>query len=108
MTPLELIKVFWCIYDKLKASCFISCKMSFCRPDRHVHTWVRVNGSALKQDSGSPVGQGPIDTVTVSCYPANICHTAEHVPVMVAEHILVMRGKIDGTVELKKRSRYDI
>lgn len=73
-----------------------------------VHTWVRVNGSALKQDSGSPVGQGPIDTVTVSCYPANICHTAEHVPVMVAEHILVMRGKIDGTVELKKRSRYDI
>lgn len=62
-----------------------------------IPTWVRVNGSALKQDSGSPVGQGPIDTVTVTCNPANICHTAEHIPIMVAEHILVKGGKIDGT-----------
>lgn len=63
-----------------------------------VHTWVGVNGSALKQDGRPPVGQGPVDTVAVSCDPADICHTAKHVSVMVAEDVLVMRGKIYVTI----------
>lgn len=57
-----------------------------------VDTWVGVNGRALKQHRGSPVGQRPVDTVTVSRYPADVGHTAEHVPVMVAEDILPTRG----------------
>lgn len=60
-----------------------------------IHTWVRVNGSALKQDSGPSVGQRPIDTVTVSCYPADICHTAEYISIMVAEDILEIRRRDD-------------
>lgn len=53
------------------------------------HTWVRVNRGALKQDCGCPIGQRSIDDVTVSCYPADVCHTAEHIPIMIAEDILV-------------------
>lgn len=62
-----------------------------------VHTWVGVNGGALEQDSGSPVGKRPVDTVAVSGYPTNICHAAEYISVMVVEDILVTRGKRDGT-----------
>lgn len=57
-----------------------------------IHTWVRVNRSALKQDSGSPVGQWAVHTVTVSCYPANVSHTAKHILIMVAEDALVIKG----------------
>lgn len=55
---------------------------------RDVRTWIRINGGALKQHGGAPIGQGPVDDVTVSCYPANVCHAAENVAVVVAEHIL--------------------
>lgn len=67
-----------------------------------LHTWVRVNRSALKQKSGSPVGQGPIHTVTVTGYPANISHTAKHVSIMVVEDVLRMRGGTNEMTVLKK------
>lgn len=56
-------------------------------------TWVRVNRSALKQNRGSSVGQGSVDGVTVSCDPTDICHTAEHIAVMVAEDVLETKPK---------------
>lgn len=63
-----------------------------------VHTWVRVDRSALKQDRGGPIGQGPVHTVTVSCYPANVCHTAKHISIVVIEDILVMRKMFERMV----------
>lgn len=60
-----------------------------------IHTRVRVYGSALKKDSSSPVGQRPVDAVTVSCYPTNISHTAKHISIMVVEDILVIRRRDD-------------
>ena len=57
-----------------------------------VYTWIRVNRSAFKQHSGSPVSQGPVDGVTVSSDPADVCHTAKHVPILVAEDILGTKG----------------
>lgn len=53
-----------------------------------VHTRIRVNRSAFKQHSGSPVGQRSVDGVTVSSDPADVCHAAKHIPILVAEDIL--------------------
>lgn len=59
-----------------------------------VHTWIRVDRSAFKQHSGSPVSQGSVDGVTVSSDPADVCYTAKHVPILVAEDILGTGGQV--------------
>lgn len=51
-------------------------------------TWVRVNRRALEQDGGGAVTQRTVHHVTVTRYPADVGHTAEHVPVPVIEHVL--------------------
>lgn len=53
-----------------------------------VVTWVWVNRRALKQDGGGPIAQRAVHNVAVSCYPANVGHTAEHVAILVVKHIL--------------------
>lgn len=61
-------------------------------------TRVRMDGSALKQDCGATVAEGAVDHIGVPRDPANVCHTAKDVPVLVVEHVLRKRGEaVRGT-----------
>lgn len=62
-------------------------------------TWVGVDWSALKQDRGASIGQRSVDTVTVSCDPADICHAAKHISILVAEDILRIRRELNILIE---------
>lgn len=51
-------------------------------------TRVRIDRSALKKDSGTTIAEGAVDHIGVSRDPADVCHTAKDVPVLVVKHIL--------------------
>lgn len=52
-------------------------------------TWVGVHRCALKEDSGGAVAQWAIHHIAVSCDPADIRYTAEHVAVPVIKDVLL-------------------
>lgn len=54
-------------------------------------TRVRIDRSTLKKDSGTTIAEGAIDHIGVSCDPADVCHTAKDVPVVIVEHVLNKR-----------------
>jgi len=57
-----------------------------------------MDGSALKKDCGAAVAEGAIDRVGVPCDPADVCHAAKDVPVLVVEDVLRKRGEaVRGT-----------
>lgn len=51
-------------------------------------TWVWVNGRALEQDGGGSVAQRSVHHVAVTRDPADVGHAAEHVSILVIEHVL--------------------
>lgn len=59
------------------------------------HTWVWVHRCALKQDGGGTIAQWAVNHIAVSCYPADVCHAAKHVTILVVEDILKKRHKQD-------------
>lgn len=52
-----------------------------------------MDGSALKKDCSATIAEGAIDHIGVPRDPADVCHTAKDVPVLVAEYVLLKRGK---------------
>lgn len=52
-----------------------------------------MDGSALIKDCSAAIAEGAIDHIGVPRDPANVCHTAKDVSVLVVEHILLKRGE---------------
>lgn len=56
-------------------------------------TRVRMDGSALKKDCGATIAEGAVDHISVPCDPADVCHAAKDIPVLVVEHVLHKGGE---------------
>lgn len=61
-----------------------------------VLTRVRVNGGALKKDTGCSIAEGPIYHIAVSCDPADVSHTAKDIPRLVVKHKLQKQERLSG------------
>ena len=54
--------------------------------------------SALKKDCGAAIAEWAVDHIGVPRDPADVCHAAKDVPVLVVEHVLQKRGEtVRGT-----------
>lgn len=57
-----------------------------------------MDGSALKKNCGAAIAEGAIDHIGVPCDPADVCHAAKDVPVLVVKHVLHKRREaVRGT-----------